>query len=139
MTKLARCCKPVPYDDITGYITRGKGVTVHRNDCANLIRLRTKERERLIEVAWGNSTAVVYPVDIAVRAFDRQGLLRDVTNILTNNRLNVIGVNTQTDKKTHTATMLFSVEVADVSQLSQALARIEQLPNVMEVKRKKTA
>jgi GTP pyrophosphokinase len=137
MTKLARCCRPAPYDDITGYITRGKGVTVHRNDCPNLLRLRATERDRLVEVQWGQAQSDVYPVEISVRAFDRQGLLRDVTNVLSNSRLNVIGVNTHSDKKSHTANMLFSVEVADLTQLSQALAKLEQLPNVMEVKRKK--
>lgn len=136
-TKMARCCKPLPFDAITGYITRGRGVTVHRGDCPNLLRLQMQERERLIEVAWGDDTAETYPVDISIQAFDRQGLLRDITNVLTNTQLNVMSVNTHTNKKTYMAEMTFSLEVEDVDQLSRALAKIEQLPNVMEVSRKK--
>lgn len=136
-TKMARCCKPLPFDPITGYITRGRGVTVHRRDCPNLLRLQMQERERLIEVAWGDDTAETYPVDISIQAFDRQGLLRDITNVLTNTQLNVLSVNTHTNKKTYMAEMTFSLEVEDVDQLSRALAKIEQLPNVMEVSRKK--
>lgn len=136
-TKMARCCKPLPFDAITGYITRGRGVTVHRRDCPNLLRLQMQERERLIEVAWGDDTAETYPVDISIQAFDRQGLLRDITNVLTNTQLNVMSVNTHTNKKTYMAEMTFSLEVEDVDQLSRALAKIEQLPNVMEVSRKK--
>jgi GTP pyrophosphokinase len=136
-TKTARCCKPLPFDEITGYITRGRGVTVHRQDCPNLLRLQTQEYERLIEVAWGDDTAETYPVDISIQAFDRQGLLRDITNVLTNTQLNVMSVNTHTNKKTYMAEMTFSLEVEDVDQLSRALTKIEQLPNVMEVSRKK--
>ena len=136
MSRLAQCCKPLPYDEITGYITRGKGVTVHKNDCPNLMRLRATEKERLVAVAWGESSKDVYPVDIVLKAFDRQGLLKDITNILSNEHLNVVGVNTRTDKKTHIANMSFSLEVNDIAQLSKALVKIEQLPNVMEVARK---
>jgi len=136
MSRLAQCCKPLPYDEITGYITRGKGVTVHKNDCPNLIRLRATEKERLVTVTWGETSKDVYPVDIVIKAFDRQGLLKDITNILSNERLNVVGVNTRTDKKTHIANMSFSLEVNDIAQLSKALVKIEQLPNVMEVTRK---
>jgi GTP pyrophosphokinase len=136
MSRLAQCCKPLPYDEITGYITRGKGVTVHKNDCPNLLRLRATEKERLVTVSWGESSKDIYPVDIVIRAFDRQGLLNDITHVLSNEHLNVVGVNTHTDKKTHIANMVFSLEVNDVSQLSQALVKIEQLPNIMEVARK---
>jgi GTP pyrophosphokinase len=136
MSRLALCCKPLPYDEITGYITRGQGVTVHKNDCPNLLRLRATEKERLVTVSWGESSKDIYPVDIVIRAFDRQGLLNDITNVLSNERLNVVGVNTHTDKKSHIANMVFSLEVNDISQLSQALVKIEQLPNIMEVARK---
>jgi GTP pyrophosphokinase len=139
MSRLAQCCKPLPYDEITGYITRGKGVTVHKNDCPNLLRLRATEKERLVTVSWGESSKDVYPVDIVIRAFDRQGLLNDIANVLSNVHLNVVGVNTHTDKKTHIANMVFSLEVNDISQLSQALVKIEQLPNIMEVARKSSS
>ncbi len=136
MLNIARCCKPIPYDEISGYITRGRGVTVHKHNCANLLGLVGQDDNRLIEVAWGKAASSTYPVTIYVSAFDRQGLLRDITQILTNSHLNVVSVNTQTDKTSHSAEMNFSVEVADVSQLSRALIKIEQLPNIYQVTRK---
>ncbi len=136
MTHLARCCKPVPYDPIEGYITRGRGITVHRRDCRNLLRLEKEESERLVEVEWSHATSKTYSVDIYVRAYDRQGLLHDVTEILSNNRLNVMAVNTLTERKTHIANMTLTIDVIDVEQLSRALVKIEQLPNVTEASRK---
>jgi GTP pyrophosphokinase len=136
MTHMARCCKPLPDDAIVGYVTRGRGVTIHRRDCPNLIRLQSTERERLLSVEWQRATAGFYAVDIYVRAYDRQGLLRDITEVLSNNRLNVTAVNTLTNRKTQIADMTLSLEVNDVGQLSSALAKIEQLPNVMEARRK---
>ncbi len=136
MTHMARCCKPVPYDAIVGYITRGRGVTIHRRDCPNLLRLQQTEHERLLEVDWSQSIQNTYPVEILVHAYDRQGLLRDITEILTNERLNVMGINTLTDRRTHIADMTLSLDVHDVTQLSGVLAKVEQLPNVIEVRRK---
>jgi len=138
LTHTALCCKPVPYDTVVGYITRGRGVTIHRRDCRNALRLFNVERERMISVSWGMSPArKTYPVDIVVTAFDRQGLLRDITTLLTNNRLNVLAMNSQTDKKTYLATFTFTIEVTDVDQLSIALTKIEHLQNIMQVTRKK--
>ncbi|MBL1275275.1 MAG: GTP diphosphokinase [Ectothiorhodospiraceae bacterium] len=136
VTTLAQCCKPLPYDSIVGYITRGRGVTVHCNDCRNLLRLKRHEPERLIEIEWSHGSRHTYVVDIQVQAFDRQGLLRDITDVLTNAHLNVTAVNTMTDQKTHIATMMLRMEVTDVNQLSMALTKLEQLPNVMEASRK---
>ncbi|NOZ54197.1 MAG: bifunctional (p)ppGpp synthetase/guanosine-3',5'-bis(diphosphate) 3'-pyrophosphohydrolase [Gammaproteobacteria bacterium] len=139
MTHTALCCKPVPYDLVVGYITRGRGVTVHRRDCPNVLRLLDVERERVISVSWGGAqTRKTYPVDIVVTAFDRQGLLRDITTLLTNSHLNVLSMNSHTDKKTYTATFTFTIEVADVDQLSIALTKIEHLQNIMQVTRKKS-
>jgi len=136
MTHMARCCKAVPFDPIIGYVTRGRGVTIHRIDCPNVLRLQQTEHERLLEVAWSEETRNSYTVDIQVRAYDRQGLLRDITEILSNNRLNVMGVNTFTDRKTLIAEMILSLDVQDVDQLSRALGRIEQLPNIIDVRRR---
>ena len=136
VTHLARCCKPVPYDSIVGYITRGRGVTVHCNDCRNLLRLKRQEPERLIEIEWSHDSRQTYEIDIHVRAFDRQGLLRDVTEVLNSARLNVTAVNTLTDPKTHIANMTLRMDVSDIEQLSQVLIKLEQLPNVMEAFRK---
>jgi GTP pyrophosphokinase len=135
-TNLAKCCKPAPYEPIVGYITRGRGITIHRRDCGNLLRLEMKENERLIDVEWAEGTTQTYPVDIHVKAFDRQGLLRDITEVLSNDHLNVIAVNTMSDRKTYIADMTLTVDVFDVEQLSRVLSKIEQLPNVMEVWRK---
>ena len=138
MTHMARCCKPVPFDPIVGYITRGRGVTVHRRDCSNLLRFEKEEGERLVEVEWSHTTSKTYSVDIHVRAYDRQGLLHDITEILGNNQLNVMAVNTLTERKTHIANMTLTIDVVDVEQLSRALAKIERLPNVMEASRKRS-
>ncbi|MCI0507925.1 MAG: GTP diphosphokinase [Gammaproteobacteria bacterium] len=136
MTHTARCCMPVPFDSIAGYITRGRGVTIHRKDCPNLLRLQNTERERVIDVEWGSAAVKkTYPVEIVIRAFDRQGLLRDITTILSNSHLNVTSMNTMTDKKTYIATLSLTIEVANADELSVALAKIEHLRNVMEVSR----
>lgn len=135
LTKMAKCCKPVPFDSICGYITRGQGVTVHRSECANLLRLQSLENERIIEVSWGSSSDNLYLVDVLVTAYDRPGLLHDITSIIMNTSLNVISMNTHTDKKAHIASMKLSIEVNDVDQLSSVLTRIEHLPNVMRVSR----
>jgi GTP pyrophosphokinase len=100
------------------------------------LRLRRQEPERLIEVEWSHGHRQTYEVEIHVRAYDRQGLLRDVTEVLSHAKLNVTAVNTSTDHATHIASMTLRMEVADVDQLSQALVKLEQLPNVMEASRK---
>ena len=138
LTHIAQCCRPVPQDPIIGYITRGRGVTIHRRDCPNLLRLASNERERLLEVDWGGAgvSQELYPVEVEILAYDRAGLLRDITAILANERLNVIGVNTYTDKADYVAHMQLTLEIRDIGELSRVLSRIGQLPNVMEVKRR---
>jgi GTP pyrophosphokinase len=136
LTQTARCCKPVPDDPIVGYITRGRGVTVHRQDCANVLRLRREDATRLIEVEWGGAPQQVYAVDVHILAYDRSGLLRDITSLLANDRVNVISVNTFTDRKDLMARMDLRMEIADLDQLSRILTRIGQLSNVVEVYRK---
>ena len=137
LTQLANCCKPLPGDAVMGYITKGRGISIHRKDCPHILRYSTQSPERLVEVAWGEDTEQVYPVDILVKAFDRQGLLRDVSAVLTNMAVNVIGVNTLSDKKHHMARMTLTVEISDLTILSKLLSKINSLPNVVEVKRKK--
>jgi GTP pyrophosphokinase len=138
LTQIAKCCRPVPQDPIVGYITRGRGVTIHRRDCPNLLRLAATERERLLEVDWGGAAGNVYPVSIEILAYDRAGLLRDITSVLANEKINVIGVNTHTDKKDYAAHMHLTLEIRDIGELSRVLSRIGQLPNVLEVRRKTT-
>ena len=136
LTQMANCCKPVPYDAIVGFITRGRGVTIHRQDCPNLLNLSDSHQERLIEVNWGEDTQASYSVDIQVDAYDRTGLLRDITFILSNDKTNVLAANTLTDPQTGTARMALTLEISDLGQLSRILDKISQLPNVMEARRK---
>ena len=136
LTQAARCCHPVPNDVIVGYITRGRGVTIHRRDCANILRLKDEDRERLIDVEWGDAPDRLFPVDIQIQAYDRPGLLRDVSAVLANDKINVLGMHTLTDKTDMIATMELNAEVTDMGQLSRVLSRIGQLPNIIEVKRK---
>ena len=139
LTNLARCCRPVPGDDdIIGYITRGRGVTIHRRDCPNVFRFNEDNRERLIAVDWdiaGNNT---YPVDIEIEAFDRPGLLRDITAVLANEKINLSAVNVITKKKEHKARVFATLEITNIDQLSRVLTIIAQLPNVVEAQRRKS-
>jgi GTP pyrophosphokinase len=136
LTTTAHCCNPVPNDPIVGFITRGRGVTIHRQDCGNVLRLQGEDRDRLIEVEWGISDDDTYQVDIAIEAYDRSGLLRDITSVLANDKINLSGVNTLTDKQDGIARMNLTIEITDISQLSRVLAKIGQLPNVVEARRK---
>ncbi|MEN8109146.1 MAG: GTP diphosphokinase [Pseudomonadota bacterium] len=136
LTTTARCCHPVPNDPIVGYITRGRGVTIHRQDCGNILRLQGEDRDRLIEVEWGIPSEEGYLVDVFVEAYDRPGLLRDITALLANEKINLSGVNTGTDKQDGMARMNMTVEIRDIGQLSRVLSQIGQLPNVVEARRK---
>lgn len=135
LTQMAHCCQPAPFEPIIGYITQGRGVTIHRQDCANLLGLASQHHERLIDVSWGETPAT-YVVDIMIVAYDRSGLLRDITSILANEQVNVLGANTLTDRATSIARMGLTLEITDVVQLSRVLDRISQLHNVVEVYRK---
>ena len=130
LTTFARCCKPVPGDDIIGYITRGRGVTIHRQDCPNILRL--DERDRIIKVSWG-AAPKTYPVPVEVKAYDRQGLMGDISTILGEENINILDVNLKVSH--HLATMNLVLEVGDIAQLSRVLTRIENLPNVTEAHR----
>ncbi len=137
LTKFARCCKPVPGDPIVGYLTQNQGISIHRRDCHNVLHTVAKHPERLVEVDWGpEQTAGHYSVDIELVAFDRQGLLRDVITVLANEKLNITAVNTTTRRATHTTHMVITVEVPDLGVLSRVLARLGQLPNVTEARRR---
>jgi GTP pyrophosphokinase len=139
LTHIARCCKPVPFEPIVGFITHGRGVTIHRQDCPNLLNLANREQERLIEVAWGQEKEAVYPVDVLIHAYDRPGLLRDITSILLQEKINVLAANTRTAPETAVAHMLLTLEISDVEQLSRVLDKIVRLPNVMDARRQNQA
>ena len=137
LTQLARCCKPAPPDDIRGFVTRGKGVSIHRADCANFHQMAARSGDRVIEVAWGQSHASqssVYPVDVYIEAFDRQGLLRDISEVFAKEKMNVIGVQTQSVKDF--AWMTFTVEVGDSSRLAKVLGSVSDVKGVRSARRR---
>ena len=130
LTAMARCCNPVPGDPIVGYITRGRGATIHRHDCPNALRI--KDRERLVQVSWGK-VRQTYPVSVRIQAYDRDGLMRDVSTLVTNEGISMSSVNVAT--KNSLATFDLVMGIADLSQLSRVLNRLEALPNVLEARR----
>ncbi|MFO1283238.1 MAG: bifunctional (p)ppGpp synthetase/guanosine-3',5'-bis(diphosphate) 3'-pyrophosphohydrolase [Burkholderiales bacterium] len=134
MTGLARCCKPVPPDPIAGFVTRGKGITIHRANCANFARIRAAQPERMIEADWGARREEVFPVDIVVESSDRPGLLRDISEVFSREKINVTAVNTLT--KQHLARMGFTIEVAGTEQLKRALALVRDVPGVLAAGRR---
>jgi len=136
MTHMAHCCKPVPNDPIIGYVTRGRGVTVHRRDCSNVRKMPAIERQRLVDVRWAEQPAdATYPVDIFVVAVDRKGLLRDVSAVFSDEDVDVLGVHTVSDRTTDRAMMRFTVEVKDMAQLEQVVNKLTQVPDVLNVRR----
>jgi GTP pyrophosphokinase len=141
LTSLARCCRPAPPDAIGGFVTRGRGVAIHRRDCPNFRHMAQTSGDRVIPVAWGAAAAgqdAVYPVDVAVEASDRQGLLRDISEVFAKDRINVTGVKTQSvkDARGGTAWMTFTVEVGDATRLAQVLRQVIQVPGVRQARRR---
>jgi guanosine-3',5'-bis(diphosphate) 3'-pyrophosphohydrolase len=130
LTSMGKCCNPTPGDEIIGYITRGHGATIHRQDCPNMLRIQ--DRERLVKVSWGENVRT-YPVPIRIRAYDRQGLMGDITTLLNGESVNIVDVQVRTNK--NLADLYIVIEVKDIAQLSRILARIENLPNVLEAQR----
>ena len=135
LSHIAGCCKPLPGDNIIGFITQGRGVSVHRRDCGRLLHLQAEHPERIIEVSWGLEVRTGYEVDIGIEAYDRAGLLRDITELLAASRVNVLSVNTETNRREHLATMRLRVEVPDLSFLGKLLNRIGGLNNVISAVR----
>jgi GTP pyrophosphokinase len=136
MCNYARCCRPVPPEPIVGYITQGRGVSIHRQDCGNFLGLNQKRPERIIEVNWGTTDSSTYPVDLTLRAYDRNGLLRDISTVLADEHANVTDLQGHTDKGSMQTIMQISIEVSDLPMLSTTITRLEQIANVVSVKRK---
>ena len=136
MCNFARCCRPVPPEPIVGYITQGRGVSIHRQDCGNFLGLNQRSPERVLETSWGESETGSYPVDISIHAFDRSGLIRDITSVLADEDANVLELKSRTDKESMQVVMTLSLEIRDLPTLSTAITRLEQLPNVVSVRRK---
>jgi GTP pyrophosphokinase len=141
LTGLARCCRPAPPDEIGGYVTRGKGVAIHRSECSNFKEMCRRTPDRVIPVAWGkprSDAAVYYPVDVAVEAADRQGLLRDISDVFAKEKVNVVAVNTQSvkDSRGGTARMVFTLELPNAARLRQVLVLITHIAGVRSARRK---
>lgn len=141
LTQLAKCCKPAPPDEILGFVTKGKGVSIHRSDCSNFRNMASGSPDRVIEVEWSSPKTPdgsVYPVDVAVEAADRQGLLRDISEVFAKEKMNVIGVQTQSvkDNRGGTARMTFTIEVAQSGRLNQVLGIVAEVPGVRSARRR---
>jgi GTP diphosphokinase / guanosine-3',5'-bis(diphosphate) 3'-diphosphatase len=127
---MARCCTPMPGDQIVGYVTRGRGATIHRQDCPNI--LRSKDKERLLQVNWGHMERT-YPVPVTIKAYDRQGLVVDISTLLANEGVNIADIKVNVNRSL--ADLKLVVEVRDLTQLSRVLTRIASVPNVLEAQR----
>ncbi|MCC6247793.1 MAG: bifunctional (p)ppGpp synthetase/guanosine-3',5'-bis(diphosphate) 3'-pyrophosphohydrolase [Rubrivivax sp.] len=142
LTTLARCCRPAPPDAIGGFVTRGKGVAIHRADCTNLSHMAAADPGRLIEVRWGDRTGdtraaeAVYPIDVLIEAADRNGLLRDISEVFAKQKVNVTAVHTQSARDRSTAWMTFTVEVPDAARLAPVLAQVARVAGVRHARRK---
>jgi GTP pyrophosphokinase len=135
LTQIAGCCKPVPPEPILGYITRGRGISIHRSDCTNALRLGVEDRARIIDVAWEESGKDTYPVTLQLSAYDRAGLLRDITAVVANEEVNVAGLSSEASQREQMAHVRLTVEVTDLAQLSRVMDRLTHLANVVEVRR----
>lgn len=135
LTHMARCCQPVPGDEVIGYITIGRGVSIHRQDCPNIIHSNEKQRQRFLQVSWGGAVREHYLVDIVIKAFNRTGLLRDVTSLLANERAQVFALETQVKRQDNTTYITLTVEIDGLNSLSRLLNQLGQVPNVLEARR----
>ncbi len=135
LTHMARCCQPVPGDQVIGYITLGRGVAVHRQDCSNILHASEGAQKRFLQVSWGSATRDQYVVDVLIKAFDRPGLLRDVTSLLSNEKAHVYALQTQINKQDNMNYLSLTVEVDGLNGLSRLLSKLGQVPNVLEARR----
>ncbi|MBC8952840.1 GTP diphosphokinase [Xenorhabdus sp. PB62.4] len=135
MHHIARCCQPIPGDEIIGFITRGRGISIHRADCDQLAELEASSPERIVDAVWGESYSSGYSLVVRVLANDRSGLLRDITTILANEKVNVLGVSSRSDVKQQLATIDMNIEIYNLQVLGRVLAKLNQLPDVIEARR----
>ena len=135
LTHMARCCQPLPGDDVIGYVTIGRGVSIHKQDCKNILHASEKQKNRFLEVCWQQKAHDQYVVDILIRAFDRSTLMRDVTNLLSNERANVYSLNTENDKLENILQIKITMATDGLNSLSRILDKIGQIPNVLETRR----
>lgn len=133
--QIARCCKPLPGDEIIGYIAIGKGVSVHRKDCNNIVQASGRQLSRLVEVEWGEKTKHSYSTNLIIVAHDRQGLIKDISAILANEQINVSAIRGQSNKDHNKVTIILSVEVSGKELLHRIFKRLQQLPNIISIRR----
>lgn len=136
LTNLGKCCHPVPGDPIVGYVTKGRGVTIHTQNCPNINRLIGIDSARIIEVAWTTQQQKTYPVKIHISAYDRSGLVRDVAALVADERVNMRNIEAVTGQKDNLAVITATLEIQDIAQLTRIMTKIERLPNIKEVFRK---
>ncbi|MDA5543153.1 MULTISPECIES: GTP diphosphokinase [Yersinia] len=135
MHHIARCCQPIPGDEIVGFITQGRGISIHRADCEQLAELQSHAPERIVDAVWGESYSSGYSLVVRVTANDRSGLLRDITTILANEKVNVLGVASRSDTKKMVATIDMDIEIYNLQVLGRVLAKLNQLPDVIDARR----
>ena len=135
VTHVAKCCHPIPGEDIVGFITKGRGVSVHRKGCHTINHLSAEHPERLVEAVWGGDYSSGFSVTVGIIANDRAGLLRDITTIIANEKINVLGVRSRSDTKTQTAQMDIDMEVFNINDLNRTLARLNNMPGILSAKR----
>lgn len=135
LTHMAQCCQPLPGDDVIGYITLGRGVSIHRQDCSNILYAGDKQRERFLQVHWSSGSRDHYVTDVMIKAFDRPNLLRDVTSLLSHEKAHVFALQTQLNKQDNTNCITLTVEIDGLNSLSRLLHRLGQIPNVLEARR----
>ena len=132
---LCKNCRPVPGDDIIGFITQGRGITIHRMDCTKLTDQKNKNPERIVEASWAVSYSQGYTITVRITASDRPGLLRDITTVIANERVNVLGIQSKSNVKTQTADIDIDMEVYNISALSKIISKLNQVDNVISAKR----
>jgi len=135
LTQFARCCKPVPGDAIIGFITINSGISIHKRSCSNILALAEEKRQRLIEVEWGQQSGSVYPVEVSVTAYQRTGLMQDISTILANLKVNLLNIDSKTNKDEQMVYTLLTMEIHGVDELVAIIEKLSQLPNVQEVRR----
>ncbi|EKP0314690.1 ACT domain-containing protein, partial [Aeromonas veronii] len=135
MTHIARCCQPIPGDSIQGFITMGRGVSIHREDCEQLKELSRRNPERLIDAVWGENYSGGYGLTIRIISNDRSGLLRDITTVLANEKINVMGVRSRSNVREQTAEIDMELEIYNINAFNRALAKLSQLNDVISAKR----
>ncbi len=135
LTHMARCCQPLPGEDVIGYITMGRGVSVHKKDCLNILHASDKQQQRFLQVSWGHVTSEQYSVEIMLKAFDRPGLLNDITALLSQEKAHIYALHTQTNRQHNTKDITLTLEVDGLMSLSRLLTKMSQIPNVLEARR----